>query len=67
MSGAMRCLKKRYAGVREEDGYIRIYDINESEEIVSYLMENGIAVSEIVKNKIGLEEYYISLMSKKGA
>ena len=30
-----------------------------------YLFKNGHVVSEIKKNKIGLEEYYIELMSKK--
>ncbi len=56
-------LTKKYADVRMEDGYIRIYDVDDVEEIVSYLMENGHIVSEIKKNKIGLEEYYIELMS----
>ena len=59
-------LTKKYADVRMEDGYIRIYDVDDVEEIVSYLMENGHVVSEIKKNKIGLEEYYIELMSKQG-
>ena len=65
-------LAKKYADVRMEEGYIRIYDVDNVdnvdnvEEIVSYLMENGHVVSEIKKNKIGLEEYYIELMSKQG-
>ena len=59
-------LTKKYADVRMEDGYIRIYDVDNVEEIVSYLMENGHVVSEIKKNKIGLEEYYIELMSGQG-
>ena len=59
-------LAKKYADVRMEEGYIRIYDVDNVEEIVSYLMENGHVVSEIKKNKIGLEEYYIEIMSKGG-
>ena len=59
-------LTKKYADVRMEDGYIRIYDVADVEEIVTYLMENGHIVSEIKKNKIGLEEYYIEIMSKGG-
>ena len=59
-------LTKKYADVRMEDGYIRIYDVDDVEEIVTYLMENGHTPSEIKKNKIGLEEYYIELMSKQG-
>ena len=35
------------------------------EEIVEYLIKNGHIVNGIKKNKIGLEEYYIELMSKK--
>ena len=54
------------ADVRMEDGYIRIYDVADVEEIVTYLMENGYTPCEIKKNKIGLEEYYIEIMSKGG-
>ena len=66
MNGAHATLKKKYADVRNEDGYIRIYDVDDVEEIVAFLIENGHVVSEIKKNKIGLEEYYIELMSKQG-
>ena len=67
MQSVKDILKMQYADVREEDGYIRVYDIDDTASIVDYLMKNGHAVSEISKNKIGLEEYYIELMSKKGA
>ena len=66
MQKAWLLLTKKYADVRMEDGYIRIYDVDDVEEIVSYLMENGHVVSEVRKNKIGLEEYYIELMSNGG-
>ncbi len=66
MQGAYEVLLKKYTDVRNEDGYIRVYDVDDVEDIVSYLMENGHVVSEIKKNKIGLEEYYIELMSKQG-
>ena len=59
-------LREKYADVRIEEGYIRVYDVEDVEEVVSYLMENGHVVSEIKKNKIGLEEYYIELMSNGG-
>lgn len=65
MQGAKALLKSKYGVVKEEDGYIRVYDVNAPESIVEYLMINGHVVSEIKKNKIGLEEYYIELMSKK--
>ena len=63
--GAAKVLSAKYADVRLEDGYIRIFDVDDTAAIVDYLMKNGHAVSEIKKNKIGLEEYYIELMSKK--
>ena len=66
MDGAWRLLSKKYEDVRQEDGYIRIYDVQDVEKIVSFLIENGHVVSEIKKNKIGLEEYYIEIMSKQG-
>ena len=65
MQGAKAVLQKKVANVREEDGYLRVYDVNNTEAIVEYLLKNGHIVKEIKKNKIGLEEYYIDLMSKK--
>ena len=51
--------------VREEGECLRVYDVDDMEKIVDYLLQHGHAISEIKKNKIGLEEYYIELMSKK--
>ncbi len=65
MQNAKKLLQNRFSNVREEEGYLRIYDIDNTESIVEYLLQNGHAVSEIKKNKIGLEEYYVELMSKK--
>ncbi len=65
MSAAKEILKKKFSDVRLEDGYIRVYDVECVESIVEELMKNGHAVREIKKNKIGLEEYYIELMSRK--
>lgn len=65
MTGAFGLLRKQYRDVRAENGYIQVYDVNDTEEIVGYLMKHNHVVSEIRKNKIGLEEYYIELMSKK--
>ncbi len=65
MQGAFGLLRRKYSDVRTEDGCIRIYDVNNTEEIVEYMLKNNHIVSEIKKNKIGLEEYYIELMSKK--
>ena len=54
----------KYARVEEdEEEYLRVYDMTTPEEIVTYLYENGIPVTEIKTDKIGLEEYYIDLMN----
>ena len=66
MKGAKSVLKTKFSHVREEEEYLRVYDIDDTENIVKCLLENGHVVSEIKKNKIGLEEYYIELMSANG-
>lgn len=65
MRGAKAVLQKRFDNVREEEEFLRIYDVDDTESIVEYLIKNGHVVSEIEKNKVGLEEYYVELMSKK--
>ena len=46
----------------DEAGYIRVYDPVTPEETAAYLYKNGVTVTEIMTDKIGLEEYYIDLM-----
>ncbi|MBQ8740575.1 MAG: ATP-binding cassette domain-containing protein [Clostridia bacterium] len=65
MKGAKQALAAKFADVREDNEYILVYDVDDTAAIVDYLMKNGHVVSEIKKNKIGLEEYYIELMSAK--
>ena len=67
MKGAKAVLQANFADVREEEDYLRIYDVDDTETVVEYLLKNGHVVREIKKNKIGLEEYYVELMSKKEA
>lgn len=62
---AKAVLSEKFANVKQEDGVLRVYDVDDTEAIVKHLLENGLAVSEVVKNKVGLEEYYIELMSRK--
>jgi ABC-2 type transport system ATP-binding protein len=62
---AISILKKKYNNVREEQEYVRVYDEEDVDGIVKYLLDNNIIPSEIKKNKVGLEEYYIELMSNK--
>ena len=53
----------KYARVEEDGaGFLRVYDLTTPEDIVTYLYNNGICVTEIRTDKIGLEEYYIDLM-----
>lgn len=61
--GAFLELRKKFGNVKVKEGDIRVYDVEDTEIIVDYLMKNKYVVSEIKKNKIGLEEYYIGLMS----
>lgn len=65
MQGAKQVLTAKFDNVRQEDGYLRVYDVDDTEMIVDYLYKNGHVISEIKKNKIGLEEYYVELMSQK--
>ena len=50
--------------VEDETGFLRVYDETTPEEIVVYLYENDICVTEIKTDKVGLEEYYIDLMKE---
>ncbi|MBQ8356557.1 MAG: ATP-binding cassette domain-containing protein [Clostridia bacterium] len=67
MLGAGSVLKQKFGNVREEEGYLRVYDVDDTEMLVAYLLQNGHVVSEIRKNKVGLEEYYVELMSRREA
>ena len=67
MDGALSVLQTAFPNVRREEEFLRVYDVQEPEQIVEVLMQHGHPVSEIHKNKIGLEEYYIELMQQKEA
>ena len=58
-------LRDKYTRIEEdEEGYIRVYDPVKPEEVVEYLYQRKILISEIKVDKIGLEEYYIDLMKE---
>ena len=58
-------LSAKYAKVQEDEaGFVRVYDDVKPEEVVSYLFENGVTVTEAKTAKISLEEYYINLMKE---
>lgn len=55
----------KYSRVEEDEaGYLRVYDRTTPEEIVTYLYQEGICVTELMTEKISLEEYYIDLMKE---
>lgn len=60
---AAKILSKKYPKIKIEEDNIKVYDEEKSEEIVAYLIENKIVPSVVLKNKVGLEEYYLELMS----
>lgn len=65
MKGAKAALMEKYDQVKEAGEYLQVFDVNDTESIVGYLLKKGYVINEIKKNKIGLEEYYVGLMSKK--
>lgn len=62
---ACKFLKSKYENVSLDSDYIRVYDQDDVEEISKSLLEKDFSIFELKKNKVGLEEYYIELMSKK--
>ena len=65
MSRAKFALGSKFSRVEEDEaGYLRVYDDVKTEYVVKYLYDNGIVVTEIKTDKIGLEEYYIDLMKE---
>lgn len=68
MDKAKNILSMKFAKVSqdEQNEYLRVYDKTTPEEVVKFLYDKGIVVNEIKQDKIGLEEYYINLMSKEG-
>ena len=64
---AFGLLRKQFPDVRAEDGALRVYDAEDTEQIAECLLRHGIGIRTLRKNRIGLEEYYIELMSQKEA
>lgn len=64
MSRTKLMLGSKFSRVEEEEaGYIRVCDDVKTEIVVKYLYDNGIVVTEVGTDKIGLEEHYIDLMN----
>ncbi len=60
-------LEKQYKQVLtdEQQQFLRVYDAESAESVVKYLYAQGIIVTALKTDKIGLEEYYINLMARK--
>ena len=56
-------LRRSGRNVKFEEGELRVYDEDDTARLSAYLLQNGFALRELKKHKIGLEEYYVSLMS----
>jgi ABC-2 type transport system ATP-binding protein len=63
---AENVLRLRYAQVEHKDGQLRVYDEDNSANVSGFLYENGVGVSEISFQSVGLEEYYLHIMNQKG-
>lgn len=62
-SQAKKILRQKYDNIKEDEkGYLRVYDALNASEVVKYLYDNGVIISEVAIDKISLEEYYIDLM-----
>ena len=57
LSASRKLLRQRFGNAREENGFLRVYDVDDPRAIAGYLLENGQSIRELKKNKIGLEEY----------
>lgn len=65
MAAARAIAESKYSRIEtDENHFIRIYDGFNAEEVANCLYQNGVVVTEIKTNKIGLEEYYIDLMKE---
>ncbi|MCL2747454.1 MAG: ATP-binding cassette domain-containing protein [Oscillospiraceae bacterium] len=61
---AIAVLSRRYKEIEQKDGGIRVYGETESANVGGLLYANGLSVNEISFRKIGLEEYYLRIMSQ---
>ena len=67
LQGAKAVLSSVFPDVREDADTLRVYNVEDTASLVRLLLQNGHVIQEIRKNAIGLEEYYIELMSEKEA
>ena len=64
---AFGLLRQSYPQVEAHEEGIRVYDEPDSARVATRLFQAGIPVREIGQQKIGLEEYYLQVMTERGA
>ncbi len=62
---ALDLLRRSGYALEMGEGEVHVYGVESPAELSSYLMGHGAVPAELVTHKIGLEEYYVSLMSGK--
>lgn len=66
-AAAARVLAGAYRELEPRDGGVRIYDEDDTASVASLLFSQGIVVTEISYQHVGLEEYYLHVMARKEA
>ena len=66
-AAAARVLAGAYRELEPRDGGVRVYDESDSAKVAGLLFSSGVAVSEVSYRHVGLEEYYLHVMSRKEA
>ena len=64
-AGAEAVLRTRFPDVRRDKDALLVFDADDPAAVAALLMDRGQQVRELVRNRIGLEEYYIELMTEK--
>jgi len=62
---ALAVLSQSYKDIEQKDGGIRIYDETESSSVGNLMYTYGIPLNEMSFQRIGLEEYYLHVMSRE--
>lgn len=65
MEGTWHLLRRYFSDVRIGEDSFQVYSTEDTKEILKLLMMNRIPPTEVSRNHVGLEEYYIELMSRK--
>lgn len=65
LDNSYNILSSKFKNVKKEEDHIKVFDEVEPEDILKLLLDNNEKITKLGKNKIGLLEYYESLMSTK--